>query len=286
MKTAIYFAGGVAIGYAAGRRSVVYSGVSVNDKQEPSRSFLGFDHHGAFNSLYPGLLADCTPMVTLMDRANAHDGADDFEGAIGSLLPYCWELSVSIVKLVQTGLPTSAIVQARALYEAVMSTLYLIAHPEKLGDFIDHAEYIETRVRVAEHGNEPKSVEEFAKRNGSAAADRYRHLKQHFGRDGWHRLKVDKLAEATGFDRLHPQLYRETSTIAHGGSIHLLTPRTGIGTAKLSPTNSGRDYATLALMCAMVLSAIVARSGNAVLKLGCDRELEMFEASLVRRGWW
>jgi len=38
----------------------------------------------------------------------------------GSLLLYCWELSASILKLIESGLPTARFVLARGLWERVM----------------------------------------------------------------------------------------------------------------------------------------------------------------------
>lgn len=65
-------------------------------------NFLGFEDHGLLGKNYPGLLDDCVPMVNLMVRVNAKSDANDFERAVRSLLLYCWELSVSIVKLIES----------------------------------------------------------------------------------------------------------------------------------------------------------------------------------------
>jgi len=102
-------------------------------------------------------------------------------------------------------------------------------------------------------------------------------------------MPIGDLATSVGFKGAYDTFYVESSSITHGGSLPLLTPRYGVGCKDLdatAETAEGRDYGTMALLFATHFVFSLFQKANEGLRLEYDDLLQESWKKFRSLGWF
>lgn len=144
----------------------------------------------------------------------AAEPKDEIHGVVLHKSEWCWENFIGVLTLVANDLHLSAFSLTRNLYENILTTLHLMNHPEKLGDFIHHGRVVAFEL-ARDHGIKKELL--------VPHQAEYDTLRPTFGRGKkllpWHKVTVLKMFEESGIGEMYASYYKKASCFAHGDAF-------------------------------------------------------------------
>lgn len=224
---------------------------------------------------YPEYRDDAIVFANIGMKINQQKGEDPHTQAVLSQCRVAWETFNSIQCLVGYDYGLGAMSLCRNLFELVIGTAFLIDHPDKLRDFVDHGKVIAYEL-AEELGADQEYLQIFRQKIG------YDELKNRLGYN-WHGQTVKKIAELIGAKELYRSFYKEASSIAHGDSYVSLGYNKGEWRFS-KDVRSWSKYRETAVVFSFMSMAILYHKTVHTLKLPLVEDINAVMGRLVQKG--